>query len=83
MLGMVPAQQRFEPDDAPGSEFDLRLVMERKFAAIKRATQLVGDNNALLNLAIEIGTIKAEAIAAGLFGAIERKVASGSGTSGA
>ncbi len=71
---MPPAQQRFQPDDAAGSEFNLRLVMELELAALDRSTQFVGDDHAFPHLAIEIGAVKPDAIAAVLLGAIEREI---------
>ena len=71
---MVPAQQRLQPDNAARTQLDLRLVVKFELVALDRAAQLVGDDHAFLDLAIEVGAVEAEAVAAVLLGAIEREI---------
>ena len=51
---MVPADQPFEPDDAPCRELDLRLIVELELVVLERPAQLVGDAHPLMHLLIEI-----------------------------
>ncbi len=41
MLGVAPAQQRFEADEFAGRGFHLRLVVHLEFASFQRAAQAV------------------------------------------
>jgi len=72
-FGIVPSQQSFQPDNAARTQIDFRLIVEFELLAVDRAAQFIGDDDALLDLAIEVGVVKAEAIAAILLGAIKRK----------
>src|SRR5580704_16816621 len=71
---MVPAQQRFQPDNTTRMEFDLRLVVKLKLVAIERAAKLFADDHAVLHFTVEVCAVKAVAIASVLFCSIERKV---------
>ena len=71
---MVPTQQRLQSDDSTRTQFHLRLVVELQLAALGRTAKFVGDYHALLDLMVEVSTVKTEAIAAVLFGAIESKI---------
>lgn len=42
---VVPSDQRLEPDDASGSELDLRLVVELEFALVQGDSQLFRNAN--------------------------------------
>src|SRR5271167_1467354 len=73
-LGMVPAQQRLEPDDPPGAQFDLRLIVQFELVADMGAAQFVGDQHALLDLRVEAGIVEAVAVAAVFLGSVEREI---------
>ncbi len=55
---MVPAHQRFHPDNPSGGKLDLRLVVKLQLAASKSCAQIFGEGHALLDLAVEVGLWK-------------------------
>jgi hypothetical protein len=71
---VIPPHQRFEPDDLPGEELHLRLVVQLQLAAFDRAAQLDGDLDPVLDLPIEILAVEAEAVAPVLLGTVEREI---------
>ena len=71
---VVPPDQRLEPDNAPGGELDLRLVVELELAAVQRHPQLLGDPHALMNFTVEVVAVEAEAVAALVLGAVKRQI---------
>ncbi len=71
---MIPPHQRFHPDDFSSGQRNLWLEMKLYFAPADRAPQILGDGDALLDLAIQVRAVEAEAVAAVLFRAIEREV---------
>ena len=74
---MVPPNQRLDREHAAGAEIDLRLVEQRELAARQRVIEVLAQPELLADLLIEVGRIKLDAIAAGLFGAIHRRVGVG------
>ena len=71
---VVPPDQRLEPDNAPGGELDLRLVVELELAAVQRHPQLLGDPHALMNFTVEVVAVEAVAVAALVLGAVKRQI---------
>jgi hypothetical protein len=72
--GMVPAQQRLEPDDAAGCRFADRLERERQGVAGHRVAQFLLDRDAVLPDRLQLGAIEAERVPPRLLGAIQRDV---------
>jgi hypothetical protein len=51
VLGMLPADQRFDPDDQAGAQVDLGLVQQVELAFVERAAQAFEHDQLLLDLA--------------------------------
>ena len=68
------AAQRFHADDFAGVQCDLWLIVKLYFAPVDCASQVFRDSDALLDLTVQGRIVKAEAVAAFLFRAIEREV---------
>src|SRR5439155_599085 len=62
-LRVVPAHQRFDPDDAPVGEHDLRLVVHLQLALLQREPQLVLQFDSLGGLPGHGGGVELEAVA--------------------
>jgi hypothetical protein len=71
---VIPTHQGFKTDDLSGAQVDLRLVVKHKFAAINPRPQFLGDDDTLMNLHVQFGGVKPEAVPAILLRAVEREI---------
>ena len=71
---MVPAHQRFEPDDAAGRYLHLWLVIQLKFVATQRGVDIRRDGYTLADFAVELARMEAIAIATVVFCLVEREI---------
>ncbi len=60
-LGMAPARQGFEGDEATGLQFEERLVRDRDSAVGHGAAQVVFESQALRNLDVQRAVEQREA----------------------
>ena len=74
MAGPRPAHQRLGADDRPRGDVDLRLIVDRKPAALRRRAQVVFHRTAAEQARVHLRGEEAEAAPAVRFRAIERNV---------
>jgi len=71
---VLPADQRFRPDDLAGRQINLRLVIEDELFAFECATETVFQNDPFFRFAAHLGGINLVVVFSFLFGAVERGV---------
>src|SRR3954453_1794347 len=71
---LLPAHQGFEADHIAGFEIEDRLMEETKLAAIERAIQRGLDREPMSDALVHRFVVDGEAVAAGVLGAVHRRV---------
>ena len=71
---MIPAHERLEPNDAPGSDLHLRLVEQLQLPALDCKMQVAREQGAPPDLPIELTVVEPVTIAALVLGAIQGHV---------
>src|SRR6266852_806290 len=76
LLGVLPAQQRFDPGDRAGRNVDLGLVVHAELAPLQAVPQAGLQRELLRRVRLQLGGKEAESVAAPFLGAVHGDVRS-------
>ena len=74
---VVPADQRFDREDAPRAQVDLRLIVQDELATRDGVSQFLLQQEFLVDLGVQLGRVELEIVAADFLGAVHRRVGVG------